>query len=199
MNGKSDGDFLLKAIHTHLDGMTAIPPEQYQNFKKIFQLQRMVKGEYWIHAGTKEHRVGIIASGLFRMYYTGDNFEEYTKDFCKTGDFLSSYSSLLLNDKSALSIQAMSDSELLVAPYEKYRSLEDSHPCWNRLSRKIAEQLFVKKEKREMDLLLLDAKQRYLKFKEEYPELSLLIPQYQIASFLGISPVSLSRIKKSLD
>lgn len=182
-------------IHKQLNEITEIPLKEYRNFEDIFHRVSFQKGEYWIHSGEKEQRVAIIQTGLFRMYYIGDNHEEYTKDFCRPGDFLAAYSSLLTQGPTFLNIQAMKDSETIVASYDKYLSLEKSNSCWEKLNKKIAEALFIKKERREKDLLLLSAQERYIGFMREYENISDLIPQYQIASFLGISPVSLSRIK----
>ena len=189
-------DNLFNELYDTLNGISEIPAGEYENFKNEFHMVEFKKGEYWIHSGEKESRVGIIVSGLIRMYYIGNNDEEYTKDFCKSKEFLSAYSSLLQDQPTELNIQMMTDSKVLVASHKQYKKLSETHPCWNNLNRKIAEMLFIKKETREKELLLLSAKERYLKFIDNYSDIYLQIPQYHIASFLGISPVSLSRLKK---
>ena len=194
-----DKENIFNGIYKSLNEITEIPKAEFNKFKDIFHFHNLRKEEYWLLSGEKENRVGIIISGLIRMYYIGNNIEEYTKDFCKPGDFLAAYSSLLLNEPTELNIQAMVDSTILVAPYEQYQRLSNTHSCWFNLNAKITEKLFLKKEKREKDFLLLSAKDRYLQFLSDYHKMDLQIPQYQIASFLGISPVSLSRIKKTLN
>lgn len=67
-----------------------------------------------------------------------------------------------------------------------------------RLARKLAELFFVQKEQREIDIVLLDADKRYLLFQKEFPGLENMIPQYHIASYLGITPTQLSRIRKKI-
>lgn len=94
---------------------------------------------------------------------------------------------MLLTQPSRLFIEALEDSKLLVANYSAYRSLSEAHPCWQTVNCKIAEALFVKKEKRESSLLLDDAKTRYLSFLAEYPGLDARLKQHYIASYLGIT------------
>ena len=80
----------------------------------------------------------------------------------------------------------------------EFRSLTDRYdqfPELERLSRKIAEYYFLEKEKKELEIVLLDASQRYRLFQKEFPTLEQLIPQYHIASYLGISATQLSRIR----
>jgi len=84
---------------------------------------------------------------------------------------------------------------LLVSDYKKFERLYDTHPRLERMARIVAERFFVTKEKREIELATLEAKDRYLIFQEEHPGLEQLIPQYHIASFLGVSATQLSRIR----
>lgn len=68
------------------------------------------------------------------------------------------------------------------------------HPCWQTLGRLVAEKHFLAKEQREYEFLQLDVMERYNKFKEDFGPLMGKIPQHQIASYLGITPVALSRV-----
>jgi CRP-like cAMP-binding protein len=131
-------------------------------------------------------------------YYVDRDGNEYTKSFCAENSFVAAYSALLLEQPSRLFIQALEDTKLLIADYSAYRVLSENHACWQALNCKIAEFLFIKKEKRESALLLDDAKTRYLSFQEEYPGLETRIRQHHIASYLGITPVTLSRIRTQL-
>jgi len=77
-----------------------------------------------------------------------------------------------------------------------YQRLAASHLCWMELNNKIVQSLYLKKEKKERDLLFMNADERYLEFLRDYIEIIFRIKDYHITSYLGISPVSLSRIKK---
>lgn len=80
---------------------------------------------------------------------------------------------------------------------DTFESLYKRHRCWETLGRKLAEGLYIKKEMKERLLLMNTAEERYLQFLKEFPGLEKRVPQYHIASYLGITPVSLSRIRSS--
>jgi CRP-like cAMP-binding protein len=94
------------------------------------------------------------------------------------------------------SIQALEESHLLVCNLQPVVELFDQHRCWERLGRKLAEQLYIKKETREAEFLLDDAETRYNNFQRAYPGLEHRLAQYHVASYLGITPVALSRIRR---
>jgi CRP-like cAMP-binding protein len=129
------------------------------------------------------------------LYYRDARGTEWTKAFCLAGTVVAAYSALLRGEPSRLSIQALEPSTLLVADFDSYQTLTAEHPCWQIVNRKLAEGLFIKKEQRESELLLDDASTRYQNFLDEYPGLEARVKQYHIASYLGITPVSLSRIR----
>ena len=81
-----------------------------------------------------------------------------------------------------------------VVGFADYTALYQSHPYWQEVSRKTVDQLYIAKERRECQLLLLNAAERLAEFRAEFPGLESRIPQYHVAAYLGISPVTLSRI-----
>jgi CRP-like cAMP-binding protein len=129
------------------------------------------------------------------LYYLDATGTEWTKSFCVAGNVVAAYSALLRGEPSRLYIQALEPSTLLIADFAAYQTLTLEHPCWQIVNCKLAESLFIKKEQRESELLLDDAPTRYQKFLDEYPGLEARVKQYHIASYLGITPVSLSRIR----
>jgi CRP-like cAMP-binding protein len=139
-----------------------------------------------------------VVSGLLRLYYIDANGNEFIKSFCVENEIVAAYSALLLHEPSRLFIQALEPSTLLVADFAEYQAVSAQHACWQMVNSRIAETLFIKKEKREAALLLDDAETRYRAFLAEYPQLEQRVKQHHIASYLGITPVSLSRIRARL-
>ena len=121
---------------------------------------------------------------------------EYNKHFFVSNNFTGGYSSLVTQKTNQINQQALTDCKLYVAPYSQIIALFDAHQDLERFARKLAELYFVHKEKREVDIVLMDASKRYLQFQQEYPALEQIIPQYHIASYLGITPTQLSRIRR---
>jgi CRP-like cAMP-binding protein len=181
-----------------LRSLTEIPDSEINKLSNIFHPVKLTTGEHFIKAGELPKTIGFVLSGLLRLYYL-DNFgAEFTKSFCLSNEFIAAYSALLLNQPSRLFIEALEDTSLLVANYTDYQKITQEHPCWQIVNCKLTQALFIKKEKRESELLLDNATTRYLNFLAEYPQLETRVKQYHIASYLGITAVSLSRIRATL-
>jgi CRP-like cAMP-binding protein len=168
---------------------------------KLFALCRpaiLRRGEYVLRAGETPRSLAFVESGLLRLYYLDADGREFTKSFCTEGEVVAAYSALLLGRPSRLFIEALEDSRLLVADYHAYQELAAGHPCWAAVSQHRAEALFIKKEQREAALLLDDAETRYRQFLADHPGLEARVRQHHIASYLGITPVALSRIRARL-
>jgi CRP-like cAMP-binding protein len=178
--------------------ITEIPESEIHKLNHIFHPVTLPAGEFFIKAGEVPKTIGFVVSGLLRLYYLDNSGTEFTKSFCLENEFIAAYSALLSNQPSRLFIETLEDTNLLVADYQEYQKLANEHHCWQIINCKLSQNLFIKKEKRESELLLDDATTRYLNFLTEYPQLETRVKQYHIASYLGITPVSLSRVRATL-
>jgi len=157
--------------------------------------RHLIKGEYWINEGKREQQIGFIISGNMRHYYTHDG-EERTTYFYFENHLVSSYFSALSGQPSKLTIEALTDCQLLIFPYKILVSLYDSSHLWERFGRKLAEYLALGLEERMAGLLILTPEERYLQLLQENKKKIIeRVPQHLIANYLGITPVSLSRIR----
>jgi CRP-like cAMP-binding protein len=163
--------------------------------KKIITIRA---NEHFLMAGDVPRYIGYVLSGLLRFYYIDANGVEITKHFCPEHTLATSYNSFIHKEESTFYIQTLEDSRILTIDYETYDYLLKGHVCWQTVARKLAEMLYVLKGKKEAELLLCDAKERYLRFLQDYPNLEKRLNQYHIASYLNIAPESLSRIRASL-
>ncbi len=178
--------------------ITDVPNDEIEKAVGIFRPMQLKKGSFFVMAGEVPDRVGFLASGILRFFYINEDGKEFTKSFCAENNVVAALSALLLNEPARYFIQALENSSLLVAPYTAYQELIAGHRCWQILDHKFTQALFIRKEKREGELLLDDAETRYLSFLAEYPELNKRLKQHYIASYLGITPVTLSRIRSKL-
>jgi CRP-like cAMP-binding protein len=181
-----------------MDFVGEIPEEELAKVRKRLRTVTIRKNGYFLRAGEVPERIGFLKSGLMRLFYIDLNGVEVNKHFCIENTLASSYSAFLLQTESRFFIQALEDTELITIDYETYRALLNGHICWQIVARKLAEMIFILKEKREAELLLCDAQKRYQQFLVDYPGLEKRIAQYHIASYLGVTPESLSRIRASL-
>ena len=156
------------------------------------------KGEYFIKEGQVSKEMGFLTKGVVRSYYTSNEGNEYNKTIFVAPNLIGSYVSLITGQPNRLPQQALTDCTVTTIPISIIENLSKDQIEVERLRRKIAEMFFVLKEKRELEMALLQAEERYLIFRKEYPDVEQLIPQYHIASYLGISATQLSRIRKKM-
>jgi len=188
--------FLFDKLGKYAD----IPDEEMDMIITKLRSKCIDKHDFFLRAGDSTSSLAFIYSGFFRVYCIDSSGNEKTLSFRRTGQFLSGYSPFLEKKEIWYSIQALEDSEVLYtsASFDDYRRAEKGHPCWNELIKNYVTKLFIEKEQRERSLLLDDATTRYLRFLQDYPGYEERIPQYHIASYLGITAVSLSRIRAAI-
>jgi CRP-like cAMP-binding protein len=185
----------LKQMYTALCKYTLIPDDEWSKAQEKLQFLEIKKNDYFIHAGDVPDKLAFIIIGIFRVFYTTELGIERILVFRGENKFLSAYSSFLECTNSKYSIQALEDSILLYVSLKDYSLLLSEHICWQTICTKYAQQLFIEKEKRENEFLSDDAETRYNSFLSNYPDYEKRINQYHIASYLGITPVALSRIR----
>ena len=186
----------MKELQKYLNAISPLLNKTWERIEPLFSEKTLTKGEYFIREGETAKQIGFLSSGIIRAFYRNEEGLEYNKHFFIQSNIVGGYSSLVTAMPNKINQQALTDCKILVAQYSEITKLYDTYPDFERVGRKLAEFYFVQKEKREIEIVLLDADKRYLIFREEYPQLEQLIPQYQIASYLGITPTQLSRIRR---
>lgn len=194
-----DPAIFLERVRKELEKYAPIPDDEWERTDRTaFTPVRYEKGEHFLRIGDVPDKMGFIWSGLFRIFCITEQGDERIMAFRGENRFLSAFSPFLESQPSWYGIQALEPSILLCFDLQQYQRLMAGHPCWCQISRKYVENLFIEKERRERDFLTENAETRYLNFLREYPDLEDRAPQYQVASYLGITPVALSRIRKAL-
>lgn len=123
--------------------------------------------------------------------------EDVTKDFGFTGSFAVSYGSAVTHQPARVAVTAVEDCAVTLWPYSAFDGMRSRHVEWQCVGRSVAELLYVRKENRELSFLLEDAKTRYERAQRELsPEFS-RIPKHLLASYLGVTPESFSRLQRS--
>lgn len=185
-------------LKTFVNKLAPVSAKSWDKFSVLFTPRQLKKGDYFIKSGQTAKEIAFFGNGIVRGFYRNDNGDEYNKHFFVNPCFLGGYASLVTQTPSQIHQQALTDCHILVANYATIQSLFDTCPDIERAARIMAELYFVEKEQREIDLVLLDADERYKNFQKEFPTLEQQIPQYHIASYLGVTPTQLSRIRKKL-
>lgn len=160
--------------------------------------QLIKKGEYLTKEGSIANEIALIKSGILRLFYTNTSGEEITGCLAFDNEILSAYSSLITQQPSDENIQAVCDTEIVTLTKEQLEFLYNSSASWQKIGRIIAEMHYVELTKKIVSFQKDSAKERYNKLIQKQPQYIQAIPQHQLASFLGITPRHLSRIRKEL-
>jgi CRP-like cAMP-binding protein len=168
------------------------------NFIELFSRETLLAGAHWIRAGELRNDFFFISSGLVRVYYVDLEGNELNEGFYEEGMLVGPVISFVDNTPCPFFIQAMEPATLWVAHYPRFHAFALNKPDILNFEITFMQSLFVSNAKRDAKRLLCTGEQRYLWFCREYSHLLERIPQYQIASFLGMTPVSLSRLRKQL-
>jgi CRP-like cAMP-binding protein len=194
---EKNGHFIT--LKTIINQLVSPPEYEWEHFESLFNIRHYKAGDYFIRAGEESESLGFINVGLFRFFYQTPKGTEFNKSFAQENGFIAAYSAYLTKTPARFNIQALENGQVLVANLAQIVSLYDKHPCWERLGRLLAQELYIKKEQREAEFLLDDAETRYRSFQQRYPGLEDRLTQYHVASYLGITPVALSRIRKKIN
>lgn len=152
------------------------------------------KKDFLLHQGQICSFIGFVETGVLRSYIEREG-DDYISDFYFEGSFTTSYRSFLTGEASVGSIQALEKSVIYCLSKSKYDQLLQISNEWYKLGKYVADTLFIKKCRKETSLLMDNALARYKLLLETYPKIEQHVSQYHIASYLGIKPESLSRLK----
>jgi len=177
---------------------TAFPShaKYWDRLESLFSPVRVEKGEVLLNQNDLWNSAYYIESGIARLFYSDRNGNEFNKDFFYEGNFFWPVAPSAHKEPSLFAISALSSMLVWKAPYMQFRKELESLSVWHPIALQLAEMLAERKIMREASFLLDTPTERYIKLFEEYSELVNRIPDYHMASFLGITPVSFSRIKK---
>jgi CRP-like cAMP-binding protein len=186
-----------KHIAAFLKSLSAFSDEEINDFISIGKDIKLAKGEFLISEGQTCKSFSFIHEGAFSFLVLNDA-DEYVKDFSDNHKFITAYASFITQTPSKIFIRAEANAVLTQWSFDTYRALLHKSVHWQQFALKIANYLYLRKEKREISLLTESAEQRYLAMLQEFPDIIQHVPQYLIASYLGIKPQSLSRIRRQI-
>ncbi|HCW77105.1 MAG TPA: Crp/Fnr family transcriptional regulator [Candidatus Marinimicrobia bacterium] len=155
------------------------------------------KHEHLLKEGQSVNSIAFVEKGNLRLYYLSDG-KEINNHFFLEGDYAVSYLDFLKQRPSRYFIQALEDCELLTFDSQSLQAAYDQSKNWERFGRIIAESAYATATNRFESFLFLSARDRYLQMQKDYPRFIQRIPLFHLASYLGIEPESLSRIRKEI-
>lgn len=190
---------LLDHMKFALREWVALTELQWRTFATIFEERVLDTGEHLHYPGDSEHKLIFVSSGLLRFYYLAEDGKESNKAFLSEGTFGGALAAAGMGLPLIYGVEALEDTSLLTADLSDLSALFDEHPIFDRFGRKLAEHILMRKELRMRALLQQNAGERYLALRRAQPDLVRRVPQYHLASYLGVTEASLSRLKRDLE
>jgi CRP-like cAMP-binding protein len=185
----------LKNLHEIVTTKVDLSFSEVNQLLKNAEFKKFKKGETIIKEGEMENYISFVLDGTMRTYFIKDE-KEICLEFFFEADFTGSLDSFLTRTPSKLYQEALTNLSLVRLSYDNLMQLYNENPKFDRLGRILTQDLFMKTSNKVMELLSMSALERYEKLIEAYPKYHQFIPQKYLASYLNITPESLSRIRK---
>ena len=181
-----------------INSIEEVPTESIEKLLPLISYKELKKGDSIAKLGEMPSDVYVLKSGIIRSFFTDEKGKEYIKHLFTPIKATGALGALILNKPSRLSYDCLSDCQLYAINFKTFKRLTNEDKAISNLYSTILEYTFLTLEAKIYDLSVLNAKERYLKLKKQIPDIEHLIPQYHIASYLNITPVQLSRIRKEI-
>ena len=182
-------------MRQHMSHFGPLADNEWEALVPHLSMITLKKHHCLIQQGSVANQIGFVVNGLFRQFYSKDG-QERTTYFFLEHQLVGAYMSCITNRPSLVTIEALSEVTCLCFPYSVLQALFEQYPGWQLFGRRLAEYIMVALEERMAGLLVLSPEERYLDLLEgDQKNLLQRVPQHYIANYLGITPVSLSRIR----
>lgn len=187
----------IELFRETLNALSPVSKSSFQGLLSISRFRNIDKDYFLLHVGDVADRMYFVCKGILVSQYLKSDGSAHIKNFFIQGNFAASTVSCLQSTPSDFSLQCLEEAVILDMNYHEYKQLVLTYDDLKLLYIRHTEQSWIiKNEKRQIAFATQTAGERYHTFLREYPDLENRVAQHQIASYLGITPTQLSRIRK---
>lgn len=188
---------MSELLYKKISAITALNEEEFDYFKNLFVSKKLKKRQYLLQDGDVSKYQAFVIQGLLRSYTVDEKGSEHILQFASEGWWMADLSSYLTHEPSILNIDALEDVELLLLTKAAWEEAMKKVPALEHYFRIIIQNHLVATQKRLLHSLAETAEEKYNRFLGIYPECAQRVPQHMIASYLGITRETLSRIRRN--
>ena len=181
-----------------LQSIGNIPDAEIERFVALSRKVQLAKGSFFIREGCRTNKLGVVEKGLFRNLYLTESGEECTFAFSAENEFIYECRAMRTFEEAHYSIQAIENSTIIEIDYRRWVEPFKESVWWNKILLDLTAAESSEKSDREIRLMSLTGRERYARFLKDYAHLEHRVKQHMIASYLGITSVSLSRIRNEM-
>lgn len=181
-----------------LNEIGTIDEDAFKELSKLSKYKKVSSKTKLAEAGKIPSKVYMLISGVLRAYVTLESGKQHNKRLYSPYSFAGALTSMIRKQPSIIVLESLTECEVFEIDFPGLKQLCNENVYIGQLYIKVLEHTFIAYEDRNLDLMTLSGTERYKKLRIQIPNIDDLIPQYQIASYLSITPVQLSRIRKSM-
>lgn len=189
---------MFELLYKKISTIIPVSEEDFDFFKTLFVFKKLRKRQYFLQEGDVCKYQAFVEKGLLRSYTVDEKGSEHILQFASEGWWMADLSSYFTNEPSFLHIDALEDAELLLLTKPSWEKAMKEIPALEHYFRIIIQNHLVATQKRLLQSLAETAEEKYNRFLRTYPECVQRVPQHMIASYVGVTRETLSRIRKQL-
>jgi CRP-like cAMP-binding protein len=189
---------MFDILYQHITNKVKLTPSEWEYIKTQCIPKKIRKRQYLIQVGDKAEFFTFVSKGCLRSYTVDENGEEHIVQFAIEGWWIGDLSAFLTNEKASYNVDALEDTEVLIMEREAQERIIDQVPMYERYLRLLLQSNYVAMHRRLVSAISTTAEEKYLRMQHQYPDIMQRVPQHMIASYLGLKPETLSRIRKKL-
>ena len=187
-------DLLFQKIKEYVE----LKEEDIELLNNYFKCNQISKGEFLYQEGDAVKNAFFVKSGLFRTYILDEQGVEHILQFALPGWWTGDLGSFISDETTKFFVEALEDSEVLTISKKSWDELLEKAPFYLDYHRKLLERGLVATQNRLLEAYSTDATKKYLHLLETFPDILQRVPQYMIASYLGMTRETLSRVRRQL-
>jgi CRP-like cAMP-binding protein len=188
---------MMTELESYIHHSFSIAVEDCKKVSGLFKSETLYKGDYFLRSGKQCNKLSFIQEGVLRVFVNLPD-KEVTQWISTAGYFMTDLHAFMYRNPSRFNIQALTDTQLFSIDYDGYLAMGKLIPKWHEFEKLFMGKCFVMLENRVFDLISLSAEERYQRLFDQNPELFNQVPLQFLASMLGMTPETFSRIRKKM-